>query len=53
MHESYMRLAIAEARRALEEDEVPVGAVIVHADRWLPRRTISASNCEIPRPMPK
>jgi len=28
-----MKLALQEAERALEEDEVPVGAVIVHEDR--------------------
>ena len=28
--ERYMRLAIEEARRALEHDDVPVGAVLVH-----------------------
>jgi tRNA(adenine34) deaminase len=28
-----MRLALNEARQALEEDEVPVGAVIVHGER--------------------
>ena len=28
--ERFMRLAIAEARRALEHDDVPVGAVLVH-----------------------
>ena len=33
MHEDYMRLALAEAARALDEDEVPVGAVIVHGER--------------------
>jgi len=33
MHEHYMRLALQEAERALAEDEVPVGAVIVHEDR--------------------
>ena len=32
-HEQYMRLAIAEAQAALEADEVPVGAIIVHHDR--------------------
>lgn len=32
-HERYMRLALVEAERALEEDEVPVGAVIVHEGR--------------------
>ncbi len=33
MHEHYMRRALLEAERALAEDEVPVGAVIVHGDR--------------------
>jgi tRNA(adenine34) deaminase len=33
MHETYMRMALAEAEAALAEDEVPVGAVIVHAER--------------------
>jgi tRNA(adenine34) deaminase len=33
MHDHYMRLAIAEAEAALAEDEVPIGAVIVHNDR--------------------
>ena len=33
MHEHYMRIALAEAQRALAEDEVPVGAVIVQGDR--------------------
>jgi tRNA(adenine34) deaminase len=33
MHEAFMRLALAEAEAALAEDEVPVGAVIVHGDR--------------------
>jgi tRNA(adenine34) deaminase len=33
MHEAFMRLAIAEAQRALAEEEVPVGAVIVHDGR--------------------
>jgi tRNA(adenine34) deaminase len=28
-----MRLALQEAQRALEEDEVPIGAVIVHDER--------------------
>ena len=32
-HEAYMRLAIDEAKAALEADEVPVGAVIVHHGR--------------------
>ena len=33
MHEHFMRLAIAEAQAALAENEVPIGAVIVHEDR--------------------
>lgn len=33
MHEYYMRLALAEAELAFREEEVPVGAVIVHQDR--------------------
>ena len=32
-HEDYMRLALQEAEQALAEDEVPVGAVIVHRGR--------------------
>ena len=35
--EHYMRLALQEARKALEEDEVPVGAVIVSNDRIIGR----------------
>jgi tRNA(adenine34) deaminase len=33
LHEQYMRLALSEAQAALEADEVPIGAVIVHHDR--------------------
>ena len=33
VHESYMRQALAEAEAALAQVEVPVGAIIVHADR--------------------
>jgi tRNA(adenine34) deaminase len=33
MHEHFMRLALQEAERASAEDEVPVGAVIVHGER--------------------
>jgi len=32
-HDHYMRLALAEAQAALDEDEVPVGAVIVQGER--------------------
>jgi len=37
MHEAYMRIALQEAELALEENEVPVGAVIVHQDRVIGR----------------
>ena len=53
MHELYMRMALQEAEQALEENEVPVGAVIVHADRVIARHTTSANNCAIRRPTPK
>ncbi len=33
MHEIYMRMALQQAQAALAEDEVPVGAVIVHGER--------------------
>ena len=33
MHDHFMQLALDEARTALEEDEVPVGVVIVHEER--------------------
>ena len=32
-HERWMRAALSEARQAVEEDEVPVGAVVVAAGR--------------------
>jgi tRNA(adenine34) deaminase len=33
MHEHYMRQALKQAEQALAENEVPIGAVIVHAER--------------------
>ncbi len=36
-HDLYMREALKEARRAFEEDEVPVGAVVVHAGKIIAR----------------
>jgi tRNA(adenine34) deaminase len=33
MHEEFMQLALAQARLAVEQDEVPVGAVIIHEGR--------------------
>lgn len=35
--EYYMRMALAEARRAADEDEVPVGAVVVCGSRVIAR----------------
>jgi len=35
--EKYMKAAIREALTALDEDEVPVGAVVVHQDRIIGR----------------
>lgn len=36
-HEKYMKLAIKEAIKALEKDEVPIGCVIVKDDRVIAR----------------
>lgn len=36
-HEAYMQLALDEARQAMAEEEVPVGAVIVRDDRVIAR----------------
>ncbi len=33
MHEYFMQIALEEAEQALREDEVPIGAVIVHQGR--------------------
>ncbi len=37
MHEHYMKMALEEAELAMAEDEVPIGAVIVHEDRVIAR----------------
>jgi len=37
MHDHFMQLALDEARAALEENEVPIGAVIVHQERVIAR----------------
>ena len=37
MHEHYMKLALEEARQAMAEEEVPIGAVIVRDDRVIAR----------------
>ena len=33
MHEFFMQKALAEAQAAFDEDEVPIGAIIVHGER--------------------
>jgi len=37
IHDDFMQIALAEAEQALREDEVPVGAVIVHDGRVIAR----------------
>ena len=37
MHDHWMKLALDEAELAIGEDEVPIGAVIVHEDRVIAR----------------
>ena len=37
MHDYYMRMAMEEAAAAMAENEVPIGAVIVHEDRVIAR----------------
>jgi tRNA(adenine34) deaminase len=37
MHEHYMQLALDEAELALQQDEVPIGAVVVFEDRVIAR----------------
>ena len=37
MHERFMQIALEEAEQALRENEVPIGAVIVHEDRVIAR----------------
>ncbi len=36
-HQDYMKLALAEAQKAFDKDEVPVGAVVVHKNRIIAR----------------
>ena len=52
VHEYFMRMALAEAEAALAEDEVPVGAVIVHeraGDRLGPQPARAAARSDGPR----
>jgi len=43
-HEYYMRKAFIQAEIAYQNDEVPVGCVIVFQDKLLQRGTIYAKN---------
>ncbi len=36
-HEDYMKVALSEAQKAYDKDEVPVGAIIVHKNRIIAR----------------
>ena len=53
MHDDFMQIALEEAEQALREDEVPIGAVIVHDGRVIARRTTSGSNSATRRPTPR
>jgi tRNA(adenine34) deaminase len=44
LHEHFMRLALREAHAALEEGEVPIGAVVVHDNPTGERRVIAAAH---------
>ncbi len=33
MHEKYMKIALEEAKKSLEHDDIPVGAIIVYKDK--------------------
>ena len=37
MDDFYMREALKEAKKAFQEDEVPVGAIIIHKDTIIAR----------------
>ncbi len=52
-HPHWMKLALEEAELAFGEEEVPVGAVILHQGRIVARRTISASSFAIRPPTPR
>ena len=47
-----MRLALREAERALEHDDVPIGAVVVKDGEVIGPVTTSASSAPIPPPTP-
>ena len=48
-----MQMALEEARTAFDEDEVPIGAVVVHGGRVIARAITSGSNSAIPRRTPR
>jgi tRNA(adenine34) deaminase len=51
--EYFMRLALREASRALEHEDVPIGAVVVQGARLSAPATMSASCALIPPPTPR
>ena len=53
MHDDFMQIALEEAEQALREDEVPIGAVIVHDGRVIARRTTSGNSSATRRPTPR
>ena len=52
-HEYFMRQAIVEAEKAVEKDEVPVGAVIVYENRIIARDITNGKCSMTPLPMLK
>ena len=47
-HEKYMRLALDEAHKALERDEVPIGAVIIADGRIIARgHNLTETLCDV------
>ena len=52
-HDRFMQIALEEAEQALREDEVPIGAAIVHDGRPIARCITNGSNSTIRRPTPK
>ena len=48
MHETYMRLALEEARAAGAQGEVPVGGVIVREGKVIARATTAGSRPKTP-----
>ena len=53
-HAYHMEMALEEARAAYDEEEVPIGAVVVHLEQGvIARRTTSESSSSIQRRTPR